>query len=285
MRQRLAALLLGTASWLGPFVSASELEPDADELLQRAGRYVADYESDFSAVVAAEEYVQVSTPRRDSVRASTRRLVSDVVWARVSGPIPWTAFRDVLSVDGRPVRDRDERLQKLFIAPTHDSVARARAILDESARFNLGQLPRNINVPTLALLFLHPRNQARFAFQLSGTRKGPGGLRLRGLEFRERSRPTLIHSSAGDDIVSKGIAWVDPASGAVVRTEHTIDPPRIGGGFARVVVEYGFHPEYRVWLPAAMSEVYSSPGEYLTCSARYSGYRRFDVQVEEGWAR
>src|SRR6185437_3448968 len=45
--------------------------------------------------------------------------------------------RDVVSVDGKPVRDRQDRLMGLFRSGTPD-FAEVRRIADESARFNIG---------------------------------------------------------------------------------------------------------------------------------------------------
>ena len=47
----------------------------------------------------------------------------------------FASFRDVFDVDGRPVRDRDQRLQKLFLsAPAATAIDQAQRIADESAR-------------------------------------------------------------------------------------------------------------------------------------------------------
>ena len=65
-------------------------------------------------------------------------------------------FRDVYEVNGQKVRDRDARLEALFMNPDDSILGRAEAIRRESARFNLGPAYRDINVPTLALVMLHP---------------------------------------------------------------------------------------------------------------------------------
>ena len=38
--------------------------------------------------------------------------------------------------------------------------------MDESARYNIGNVERNINMPTLPLALLTPAHRARFAFEL-----------------------------------------------------------------------------------------------------------------------
>jgi hypothetical protein len=77
----------------------------------------------------------------------------------------WITFRDVLTVNKRPVRDREERLLKLLQSPEASALAQARRIAQESARFNLGQITRTMNVPDMALEYLQPRHGARIRFE------------------------------------------------------------------------------------------------------------------------
>src|SRR5207342_3563864 len=111
-----------------------------------AGQYVSDYEQTFKNLVAEEEYDQ-----KASNGFRKRTLRSDLVFSSTPGPIPWTSFRDVYEVDGKKVREREARLEKLFLQGTASGVAKAAAIRAESARYNIGSATRNINVPTLAL--------------------------------------------------------------------------------------------------------------------------------------
>jgi hypothetical protein len=150
---------------IGP--KAEPPDPATAVLLEKAGRYVVDYERSFSHLVAEETYVQraaQATAERDAPLERRRTLRSDVVFVTLAGPIPWGTFRDVFEVDGSRVRERQARLQSLFAKPQADAFVRANAILRESARYNLGTAQRTVNIPTLALVFLHPANQERFAF-------------------------------------------------------------------------------------------------------------------------
>ena len=105
------------------------------------------------------------------------------------------------------MRDRSERLVKLFMNPS-DGQRRSRAaeIMRESARYNIGSIKRNVNVPVLALSFMHPRYQPRFKFahgqrrrrqRRRGCRKRPNftiAVDVRVLSFREVGSPPLIDS-------------------------------------------------------------------------------------------
>ena len=77
-------------------------------------------------------------------------------------------FRDVFEVDGKPVRDREDRLQKLFLAPSPDAYAQLVRIKEESARYNIGSVDRNINLPLFALQFLRAEHRTRSRFKISG---------------------------------------------------------------------------------------------------------------------
>jgi len=70
----------------------------------------------------------------------------------------------VFDVDGKPVRDRSERLAKLFLTPTSSSAEQAQMIVGESTRYNIGNLQRTVNVPVLPLVFLDPKQRPRFKF-------------------------------------------------------------------------------------------------------------------------
>ena len=83
-------------------------------------------------------------------------LVSDFLLVQVPGE-GWLPFRDVFERDGKKVRDREERLAKLFLkGGSRTPFDQARAIMNESARYNIGNVERNINMPTLVLPFLTP---------------------------------------------------------------------------------------------------------------------------------
>ena len=124
--------------------------PDLDALLDKAGDYVADYERTFVGVVAEETYrQQVRIPGgptcadfRPKPTVQRRDLKSDVLLVRAPAGDRWIQFRDVFEVDGKPVRDRDERLTKLFLQPSADAARQVQDIAAASARYNIGGVNR-----------------------------------------------------------------------------------------------------------------------------------------------
>ena len=70
------------------------------------------------------------------------------------------------------MRDREDRLKRLFLDPSVEAKAQLNQILADSARYNIGQVARNINVPLFPLKFLRPEHLSRFRFRLDGRKDG-----------------------------------------------------------------------------------------------------------------
>ncbi len=273
---------------------------DLVPVLEQAARYVLDYEQAFHDIAAEETYTQwagrqptVATGSTLSCAATScrRSTRADVVFVRLGGEIPWGTFRDVFEVDGQKVREREGRLETLFTASSPATVVqRARTILNENARYNIGPAVRNINFPTLSLVFLHPRNQSRFAWKRGGTRRF-GTVEGLEMEFEEVARPTLVDQDGQGDLPAKGRFWVDPARGTVLRseTEFRFEP---GRARAYVATQYRAEPKLAMWVPSEMREEYDDlPGSFQPvfrspseATARYSSFRRFTVTIEDATA-
>ncbi len=255
-------------------------------ILERAGRYVRDYEGTFRNLVAEEWYRQWGPDPKGGVGQVARTLRSDLVFVRLPGPLPWGTFRDVYEVDGQKVRDRERRLEKLFFAPKASDFEQAQAILNESSRYNFGRAYRNINVPALGLLFLRPENQARLAFKRKGTRTIAGFPAVE-VAFEEKSSPTLVHDRWNNDVPASGRFWIDATRGTVLRTEIEYDletekavqsPDTWERGL--VSTEYRREIALECFVPDTMTELYNFRGiGRIDATARYANYRRFEVSV------
>ena len=122
IRLRFAAAILAAA----PAVVYAQ-EPALADVLARAGSYVTDFSETLSGAVAEERYDQfttIPTARRfgrfpnDGGERIRRTLRSDYLLVRPVGEDRYYGFRDVFEVDGRPVRDREQRLSELFLNPS-----------------------------------------------------------------------------------------------------------------------------------------------------------------------
>ena len=268
LRLLLAGVLTAAAASAHSFAQ-SQTPPELAGLLSSVAAYLEDYEQRSGAVVSLETYIQ--NAQRGSDRA-VRHLKSDMLVLSV-GTAGWLGFRDVFEVDGRPVRDHDERLYKLFLNPSPDALAQAKKILDEGARFNVGQVTRNINVPTMALTFLKESYQHRSRFADKGV-ETVDGVRTRVIEFSEQASPRVI--STPDGSAARGRVWIDPEQGRVVRTELMLS------GAVHLMITVTYAPQDRLdglWVPVSMRESYRRGGELTEGRATYSNFRRFNVDV------
>jgi len=249
-------------------------------VLALASAYVEDYLQRLSNVVADESYQQrlqarVSNGFADRVERSLR---SEYLLVRVGAQATATPFRDVFEVDGTPVRDRDHRLQELFIQPRADSIDVARRILDEGARYNLGRVNRNINHPVLPLEFLLSANLAGFQIRYRGV-EGVGTVPCWRLDYEETGRPTMIRQqNTGLNIAAAGSFWIDPDSGRILRTLLRT----AGAGVStETIVVYAFSGHAGILVPSEMQERYTTGGERVLGLAKYSNFRRFQVTTSE----
>jgi hypothetical protein len=260
---------------------------DVGGVVARAGEYAVLYEASISAILAEETYVQRDFTAHEPHPTQERVLRSEVLIARLPLDLHWLMYRDVLAVDGRPVTDEKGRLERILRDhPPSDALRRAQALLKESSRFNIGPVQRNFNIPTLALVFLLPGNQARVSFSSGGTAKAEGRTWVV-VKATESRRPTLLRSNGVDTPLTLTY-WIDADTGGVYRTEVRFSSAS-GGSRARLVTTFAWSPRVQLWLPSEMTERYDlrvSPerldsGYYVEGSATYGHVRRFEVTTQE----
>lgn len=263
-----AAALILVAGLANPLANGVAQPVPADPLT-RLRAYLVAYQQQLSSVVAEEHYVQDYHGRKRTTRA-------DLVMVRLPGSGGWIAFRDVFEVDERSVRDREDRLLKLLQNPTGDALTQARRIAEEGARFNLGPFSRTINVPDVALAYLHPfhQDQVRVDPPRPTTFEGTQALLFR---FREASGPTIITSPEGREVPAQGRVWTD-AGGAILRTELTVNTR---SSTAVCVVDFRHEERIGARVPAKMTERYTARGQYMTATATYGNFRQFKVSTAE----
>lgn len=271
-----AAVLALVSRPVAPSVRAADDPPLA--LLSRAGEYVRRFEHDFAVVVSEEDYRQRVSGRLYS-SPRNRRTRAEMLFMWIPEQAGWLTVRNVLSVDGREVPDSQRRLNDALDDVSTARVTRLRRLLNENARFNLGQIFRNFNYPTLVLSYLDPEMQPRFAFTLAGHER-VNGVAASKVDFDERMRPTVIQES-GADRFSKGAVWIADRDGAIIRTKLDLRIP-LKETIASVEVDYGRDPKLDMWVPIRMHESYLQSratmiNEAIDCVATYSNFRRFET--------
>jgi hypothetical protein len=270
MRLRLCTGLLAAVT-LCSSANIGAQAPKVEELVAKASAYVHHFIGQFSNVVAEERYEQeITVPRRKRV------LTGDFLLVRYPGDDFWQALRDVAEVDGKPVRDREDRIMKLLVEPSPNALRRAAELAGASSRHNLLDIG-TLNNPLLALVFLQRDYHSRFRFNLAGIEKklGPD---VRTVRFVEWQRPTLLKGNSYSDMLSQGLFWIEEGTGRVAQTEL-----RLGG--VRIVTRYRFDEDLGINVPAEMEDWYPDGTGEFRGKATYGKFRRFGVQTTEELAK
>jgi hypothetical protein len=274
-------------------VSAAD-GPPLPEVMQQVATYVADFEQRLSRVIVEERYQQLVVPKKprpcakDDLYCASQIIIpayvtlrSDLSLIKTGVEATWTQYRDVFEVNQLPVRHRDERLARLLAQPA--SREQLQAIVNESARFNVGSVVRNINTPLFALQILRADMQPRFRFRLAprgrpaaASQPGGGAFRLAVevwcVEFSERAKPTLVHDEKGKDVPASGRFWIEPDTGRVVMSELKFDK---SGLRSSLTVSYQSEPMLGMLMPVQMREEYlqRKSGTVTTGTATYGQFR------------
>ena len=258
--------------------------PDLEALLDKASEYVAEYEQTFVGIVAEETYHQTvkggrigTDVRGFPIEAPSERrdIKSDVLLVRAPAGNRWIQFRDVFDVDGKPVRDRAERLTKLFLQPSADARRQEENIVAASARYNIGGVNRTVNMPVLALTVLEPDNRPWFSF-----RAGKRTNATAELDYQEEQRGhTMIHTNDDQPLPARGRFTIDTATGRVLASTLSTESKTLR---AQIDVTYGAEPAVGMLVPREMREKYTTrDGSVIEGRATYARFRRYQVKVDE----
>ena len=297
---RLAVLALAVFTVLPDWQPVRAQTPSLETVLARAANYVSIYQQDLGNIIADEEYTQAVEPGR------TRRMYSELLVFSPPDDARWLVFRDVIEVDGKPVEDRNQRLADLFQGTPDVPAALELKLRTESARFNIGFIRRDLNVPTMALQLLADRERSRLVLEKTHEER-LGDLNTWVIAFQAVNPPALIQDAEGQDLLSHGTVWIEPFTGRVLQTDFRVEDDAIGLTI-EMRVRYQHHESLGMLVPVTMTEHYSvdvkvQPGQStsrgptvsaeipsqrqffasskmtIRCEATYSNYRRFGVDT------
>ena len=265
-------------------------------ILSSAMRYVMNYEQQFALLVSEEHYVQElqrppnpgdnlsrSNPgggMRAGGAMNIQNIKSDFVLVQLGmDGEGWMPFRDAFELKGKKLRNRDERLLKLFLDNDKNAFEKAARLNEASTKLHLGNVARTINIPTLGMMLLHPRVNERFEFTDGGEETIAGRV-LRKAVYREAARPTLIKTTRGRDLALTGTIWIDPFTGTVVKTEMNAADPAVR---CQVSVTFRRDEGLDMWVPDKMEEYYKATlaVDDILATATYTNvrkYRRSDLE-------
>ena len=252
--------------------------PSLDDVLKRSAVYVSEFRKQLSGIVAEETYRQdiaYTAGIRDVACSGTARACckSDLLLVKPADSDRYVELRDVFEVDGQPVRDRQARLRRCSQTAAAGD-AQIASIIEDSARYNIGSITRNINTPLMALLFLDADNQPRFKFKHvekakpvfsdsedAAINESPVfrvSTEMWTIEYQERNRNTIIPGPTAATCRRTGRFWINPSNGSVLISELIVDS---GGVIATVTVSYQSEPLMGFLVPVEMRESYVRPGE------------------------
>jgi hypothetical protein len=243
-------------------------------IVEQAGKYVDAYIEAFSAIVSEEKQTQ-TLMRPDGRVKKVREITADFLLVKTGGTWP-QAYRDVIEVDGKPVRNREDRLKKLFLDHPKNAAELARAIAEESGRYNIG-IGRRGNSPLLPVIFLTSRIASGVRFE--GTASA--------LTFQEIRTPTVLTRRSGDgnhNMPSHGSFEIEPDTGRVLSADITADnqDSKVSASFK---VRYAIDPKLAISVPVEVTERYWRPAkpdeDVLEVRATYSIFRKFQVTTGE----
>jgi hypothetical protein len=263
-------------------------EPTLAVVLQRAAAYVAEFQIRLSSIVAEEAYVQDWYSVGSNGKTLGRRnLRSDLVLMKPPSAESWAEFRDVFEVDGRAIRSRDGRLEQMLRDP--GASMHVATILAESARFNIGDVDRNVNTPLFSLRFLEAAYQSRFRFERSvaagrtpaESTATPAEAMFRVstdvwvITYDEVRSPTLIRTARRKDQPAHGRFWIEPATGRILVSELRLDDRTVR---ATIDVSFQSEPLLDMLVPVAMRERYEGKktGSVVEGVATYGRFRRLE---------
>jgi hypothetical protein len=270
------------ASWV-TCAFAQQNSTDLDAVIGRASEYVSQYEADLGNLIGGEEYVQTSVwydnsnPPRVAKRMQ-RRTTSDFLIIQVGEE--WAALRKVNRVDGLKVKETAPAFDAAFDNSPETNAKLLQNMKHDSTEYNLGDVLREINLPTFALRVLRKSEVARFSFERTGTAK-IDGIQTWKIRFRESPGRSLVQGGKGEPLYSTGTLWIEPESGRVLQTEFIVENPyaqtKVKGD---IQVTYGTGKNVKILVPTMMIEHYDSRYNNVDCRADYSNFRPFEVDVK-----
>jgi len=162
--------------------------------------------------------------------------------------------------------------QRSRCTPRDTAIEQAARIAADGGRHNVLNVG-TINYPLQAMVLLQPRYRERLELSVDG-RQRLAAQELRVIRFRERDVQDTIFGG----LRSFGRAWVDEATGMVMKTELELRSPSRKYP-DKITTSFVFDERLQLAVPAEMRDSYSSPG--MSGVATYGRFRTFQVRTAE----
>jgi hypothetical protein len=258
---------------------AAQSSPSLDEVLQRTSAYLRQWVPQLANVVSSEVYEERLFSSAASTQ-QTRRLKSDVLLVQYPGGSGWMVFRDVAEADGRPLPHAPDRLLKLFAEPNADAREQAIRISVEGLGYHLGRATVSATNPLLGAALLQDAYRSRFRLRL-GNIERTLGMHARELRFDEREEAEAPAGGKREKLPMllpdvgriSGSVWVDEETGQILKTDVRMTM-NLSSTSTTVFAQ---DARLGLLLPQEMRTTWTS----VTGVAKYSNYRRFNVQTSD----
>jgi hypothetical protein len=280
-------------------LTAAQLE----ELLDKASALKDEYQTRFRDLTAEEKRVLEFYDKKTGKVAKRRQIVSDlIIYASQQDPDRVTEYRNIREVDGKPVNNQLERVEKLF-----DQVFNADSpdkeldrINRESLRYDMGAGFYGYTIfNAIAILGKFRRF---FTYEFAG-RERMGEQKLVVIKFEQTGFMKNMFGLQSNyeklnvtGPLMRGQYWLDPQTGQLQREHHEIffrdnNQPRT---FKAIEVDYDFTSgEQGIWLPQRILFKYFQPLKSdkgvpvemflrISVTSEFGPFRRFEVKGRQG---
>lgn len=284
-------------------ICAHAQEPqDHNAFLDQATRSVEEYTRTFVDLTAEEQMKIEFLTETGEVRKHRDTLSALIIYRSQSGSNTATEYRDVLSVDGKAVRDHEDRAIRLA-----QSLSSAKSVADELNRIRRESSRYNDQVQTVNITLMQGfplRMSCRHLFQFgyAGTQT-LGAVATRVYDYRQvgpcdnfqyrlMSLPADFRRGVK---MHRGRLWIDE-QGRLVREERDVyarSTVFVGAEVlaVRIVLEYGASA-FGILTPKKITLVTYRPAArsssmaiamypYVRVTQEYGGFSRFEVSVEQ----
>jgi hypothetical protein len=260
-------------------------DPALRDLLARAGAYAVGYRKLCRDLVAEERMIQKEYDRKGKLKKQ-RSFISDYLFVALpSAPDFTVEFRDVVSIDGKPVPRSSQGLLELFRKKSSNAFEEARRVTQESTKQNLGK-KRTSNMVNFCLSFLIPQFQRGIEYQSlppqNSTEADEFVLQFR--ELTDETRLGAVTPMGRKPIPSQGRIWLSKPDAKVLKIDFTFrQEQEFYPIFGRYLIEYQPGVD-NLLLPHRFEEYFydtKEPERVLFESvATYSNFRHFSVDVK-----
>lgn len=226
-----------------------ELGPaELQELIRRAALSVGEYQTKFKDLTAEEDQKVEEYDAQGKVEKQ-RRIESDLfIYQSQLDPTQMVEYRDVKSVDGKPIKKREARLVNLFnkSAKAESVKKELDRINQESRRFDLSFSVYGLTLHAGMSLSENVRNVFRYTFV---GREQVSGHDVIVVDYQQISQTPHINLKLnlptplkGSEAFHRGRLWLDAETAQIRREvrEFTLQPPSV----IRPLVFFRYEFEY-----------------------------------------